>query len=103
MMMETYILVPKTYNDGKPVEDEKWEALKMMYLERMGGVTIEKDPKEGLWVDDGTLYEDKPVKYVCAIKSLKQIKDIIEIAEWVRDEWKQECVYVSVAGMADYI
>lgn len=102
-LIETYILVPTTYNNGEPVEAEKFEALQALYIEKVGGLTIEPETKQGFWTDGTTIYKDINLKYIAAIEHWNQVKDILEIAEYVKKEWNQEAVYINIAGIADII
>lgn len=104
-LIETYILVPTHYNDGTPVEETKLEQLEVLYLEKFGGVTIEYNASKGLWKDPntGTIYPDTHHKFIVALEHWNQVKDLIEIAETIKQELKQEAVYINIAGIPDII
>jgi len=103
-MIETFFLVPQRDNDGNPFPRAKFQALRERILSEFGGLTVEEDHSTGYWTDgEGRLYADRNDKYVIAIESLTQIPKVLELVRWVRKEFQQEAIYLSVAGIVEII
>jgi hypothetical protein len=49
-MIRVDILLPLSYNDGKPVEKSKFACTERELAQRFGVTTL--IPVEGLWIDD---------------------------------------------------
>jgi hypothetical protein len=57
------IFVPLYFNDGRPVEAEKFQQVQEALLDRFGGVTFSPQPNKGLWRMAGVTYRDEIVIY----------------------------------------
>jgi hypothetical protein len=52
------ILWPNRYNDGTPVEAEKFLTTYEELLVRFGGLSVQAESVEGYWLHEGERYED---------------------------------------------
>lgn len=100
-LIETFIMVPKHDNDGKAFPPSKYDNLNREIIEQFGGLTIEH--ATGFWSDGKKVYQDRNYKYIIGIQSLKQVAEILELARYIRKEFKQEAVYVNVSGIAEIV
>jgi hypothetical protein len=57
------LYLPLTYNDGRPVEDDKFDAVERGLLAQLGGLTAQmRDfPLRGIWQGETRLYYDRVV------------------------------------------
>ena len=62
-MKEYDIFVPLYFNDGSPVEAEKFQQLQERLLDRFGGLAFFPQPNKGLWRMAGVTYRDEIVIY----------------------------------------
>lgn len=62
--MRYEILLPLQYNDGTPIEDEKFDQTSAELADRFRGVTIEPRSLRGIWLQEGTRYEDELLRLV---------------------------------------
>lgn len=62
-MKEYDVFLPLYFNDGRPVEAEKFQQLQDTLLDRFGGVTFFPQPNKGLWRMGGVTYRDEIVIY----------------------------------------
>ena len=53
------ILLPLNYNDGKPIEPEKFLATQRELVEEFGATTVDTIRAAGAWKYRGTLYRDR--------------------------------------------
>ena len=65
MPFERYeILLPLKYNDGTPVEPEKFQATRRELVEQFGALTMDAPLASGLWVSSGHEYQDELIRFV---------------------------------------
>lgn len=65
MPFERYeILLPLNYNDGTPVEPEKFQATRRELVDRFGALTMDAAPVSGLWVASTREYADELIRFV---------------------------------------
>ena len=62
-MKEYDVFVPLNYNDGSPIEAEKFQRIQAFLLERFEGLTFFSQPNEGFWKMGGITYRDEIVIY----------------------------------------
>ena len=57
------IYLPLTYNDGSPVEDEKFDDMERRLIERFNGLTSQQRdfPLRGIWQGEAHLYFDQVI------------------------------------------
>jgi hypothetical protein len=57
------LYLPLTYNDGRPVEDEKFDAAERRLLGQFGGLTAQQRdfPLRGIWQGETRLYLDQVI------------------------------------------
>ncbi len=68
------ILLPLNYNDGKPIEDEKFRLTHRELVEKFRATTVDTTTAAGRWLYHGTLYQDLLIRIT--IDSLEGDKDI---------------------------
>ncbi len=62
------ILLPQRYNDGAPVEEEKFLQTWRELVNRFGGITIELSPIKGYWKSQDKIYEDQLIRLVLDVQ-----------------------------------
>jgi hypothetical protein len=57
------VYLPLTYNDGRPVEDDKFDAVERRLLAQFGGLTAQQRdfPLRGIWQGQTRLYFDEVI------------------------------------------
>jgi hypothetical protein len=87
--MKFTTLIPKTWNDGRPVDPDLHQSLIDSIHNQFGGMTIEGDVT-GYWTDDdGTKYVDKSSK-VSVECDRSRLQEAIKLryADWPPTEAK---------------
>jgi hypothetical protein len=53
------LLIPTAYNDGRPVETSRIQAVRQTLIAEFGGCRVQPAaPYQGWWVDQDRIYED---------------------------------------------
>lgn len=69
MLLKRYeFLLPLRYNDGSPIEPEKFEQTRLELVAQFQGVTFDPQPVRGFWVQQGTEYEDLLVRVIVDVE-----------------------------------
>jgi hypothetical protein len=58
------ILLPLKYNDGTPVEPEKFQATRRELVAQFVALTMDAPSVSGLWVSGGHEYQDELIRFV---------------------------------------
>jgi hypothetical protein len=91
-MIKVTMLVPKSYNDGKPVEQSYHDDVAAWFVNKFGGVTVSECYGK-YKMKDGTIADDKLVAYsVCCEPD--GLYGIGKLAKIIATRLKQECIYV---------
>ena len=65
MPFERYeILLPLNYNDGTPLEPEKFQETRRELVEQFGALTMDAPTIAGLWTSSGPEYRDELLRFV---------------------------------------
>jgi len=89
------IFVPLYFNDGSPVEAEKFQALQDALLDRFGGVTFFPQPNKGLWRMAGVTYRDEIVIYRVIGSSAEEARAFLAtLKQRLKREFQQEEILI---------
>jgi hypothetical protein len=69
------ILLPLYYNDGRPIERQKFRQTNLELIERYSGTTADVITAVGTWKYHGTVYEDQLVRLVIDVPSSIEADD----------------------------
>ncbi len=58
------ILRPIRYNDGSPVEEEKFSKTRCELVAKFGAVTKQAESIQGWWAHEGQIYEDRTLRLI---------------------------------------
>lgn len=94
-MKEYDIFVPLSYNDGTPVEPEKFQALQDLLLAHFGGLTFFPQPNRGFWRMAGVTYRDEIVIYrVIGAAGEKSRRFLADLKERLKADFDQEEILI---------
>ena len=62
------ILLPTRYNDGAPVEAEKFDLVIEELSDRFGGITFHPEHLRGVWLHQGQKFEEANVQVVVDVE-----------------------------------
>ena len=62
------ILLPIRYNDGRPIEPEKFLTTYEEVVSRFGGVTIQPETLRGIWLHEDQRFEESNVRVVVDVE-----------------------------------
>ncbi len=100
-MVKTMFLVPIRDNEGRPFPRSHWRELEQQLLQ-FGGFS-RTTGVAGTWTDGGRIYRDTSRQYVVSLQSWTQIPAWLEIVRWARERFRQEAIYIEVAGVPEII
>ncbi|PZN07177.1 MAG: hypothetical protein DIU69_12090 [Bacillota bacterium] len=100
-MVKAMILVPVKDNDGRPLGRDAWQELQQRLLE-FGGYT-DAGRVAGAWESEGRVYHDENRQFIIALGSWRDVPRFLELAEWVRVRFRQEAVYIEIAGVPEIL
>lgn len=68
------ILLPLRYNDGRPIEPEKFDQTRGELIAQFQGVTFDPQPVRGFWVQQGMEYEDLLVRVIVDVEDTSEVR-----------------------------
>lgn len=89
--------LPFCYNDGSPIEDEKFWELKQQLLKKFRGWTIHPGSLQGAWQHPATgkIYYDNCCKFEITIPNLPENQIFFkELKEMLKKTFKQHQIYM---------
>src|SRR5688572_25916571 len=107
-LVECAFLIPirrdKNLSDGKPHRPGLWDRLRDELQERFGGWTLAPGLYTGGYIDPdtGEPVTDRSRKYTVAL-ARHRIDDLRQLLAQVCKDFKQKCIYLSVAGSVEFI
>jgi hypothetical protein len=69
------VLLPVRYNDGTPIEEEKFQRTWLEARQQFGGLTIDLHPLRGIWVHEEIVYEDELIRLVLDVEDTPENRD----------------------------
>ena len=100
-MIKAMILVPVRDNDGRRFGRDAWRELRKRLLQ-FGGYT-DAGLVAGAWESQGRVYQDENRQFVIALESWRDVPRFLDLAEWVRVRFRQEAVYIEIAGIPEIL
>jgi hypothetical protein len=73
MPLERYeILLPLKYNDGTPIEPEKFQQTRRELVAKFGAITMDTQPMHGIWISTGHEYHDELIRFIVDTESTSE-------------------------------
>ncbi len=94
------IFLPKQYNDGSPIENEKFATIRQELAEQFNGLTVFATPlfpMQGSWMGFGFLQTENIHIYGVYAENINEAREFLDIAteRWKSKEWlDQEAILV---------
>ena len=95
------IFLPRQYNDGSPIEEEKFAALRQELAQEFDGVTEFTSPlfpMQGSWMGFGFLQTEDISIYSVFAENINEVREFLDAAveRWKSKEWlDQEAILVT--------
>ena len=100
-MKEYDLFIPLYYNDGTPIEVNKFQDLQQRMLAHFDGLTFFPQPNEGYWKMAGVLYKDEIVIYrVLSSKARAARKYLAGLKSHLKKEFAQEEILIVERNVA---
>lgn len=94
-MKEYDVFVPLNYNDGSPVEAEKFQRLQEDLLDQFEGLTFFPQPNRGFWKMAGVTYRDEIVIYRVLTSADEEARYFLaDLKERLKADFEQEEILI---------
>lgn len=101
-MIETQFLVPERTNDGERFSPSAWKEIEERLL-LLGGFSWNPGVR-GVWQSSsGRVYRDRSRQYLVSLASWTQLPAWLEVVLWARRRFRQEALYIKVAGIPEIL
>ena len=103
-MIESKLIVPVNYNDGKPVPNSWFSGLELQLIEAFGGLTVHD--ATGSWkTPTGSIKREAVRVYTIAHPEgrFSWSPIVLDFARSVKKDLTQEAVYVSIGGKVEFV
>jgi hypothetical protein len=89
------LFIPLYYNDGRPIEPQKFQVLQQQLLDQFGGLTFFPQPNEGFWTMAGVTYHDEIVIYRVITSAEREARRFLsDLKERLKEELRQEEILI---------
>jgi len=97
MPLERYeILLPLKYNDGTPVEPEKFRQTKIELVEKFAAITVEPQSVHGIWTHGSKEYADELIRFIIDIETtIETEKFFKEFKEKLKARFQQIEIWIT--------
>lgn len=97
MLLRRYeILLPLRYNDGSPIEPEKFDETRSALLNQFRGATFDPHPVRGWWTRQGVEYEDALVRIVIDVEDTAEARAFFtRFKEILKERFKQVEIWMT--------
>jgi hypothetical protein len=90
------ILLPLRYNDGTPIEAEKFEQTRKELVTHFGGTTFEPQPMRGFWMHEGIEYQDLTVRVIVDTEDTPEAHEFFtNFKETLKERFRQLEVWIT--------
>jgi hypothetical protein len=89
------IFLPLRYNNGRPIEADKLQALQKELLDRFGGLTYFPQANQGFWKLGDVTYRDEIVIYRLLTSNVRRARRFLRtLKEQLKVEFAQEEILI---------
>ncbi|MCX6023808.1 MAG: hypothetical protein NTZ05_19190 [Chloroflexi bacterium] len=101
-MIEAVVLVPIRDNDRLDFERRDWDALEERLIP-FGGFSLQPNVMGAWRAPNGQIHRDVSNQYTVALPSWTDIAAWLDIVRWAKERFRQEAMYIRVAGIAEVL
>lgn len=95
-MVRFELLLPLYYNDGRPIEEEKFLVTDEELIERFDATSTDTVTVSGRWLYKGTLYADKLVRIRVDTEDDEGVRQfILQFKETLKARFEQFDIYIT--------
>src|SRR5437016_2286321 len=69
------ILLPTRYNDGRPIEQERFTLTRRELVAAFGAITWNPERLQGIWSQGGQVFEDANIKVVIDVEDTPEVEN----------------------------
>jgi hypothetical protein len=97
MPLERYeLLLPLTYNNGSPIDPEKFQQTRRELIEKFGAVTVEPQSVHGIWTHGSKEYSDELIRFIIDIETTPETEKFFkELKERLKIRFQQIEIWIT--------
>ncbi|MDP1758867.1 MAG: hypothetical protein Q8K77_03610 [Thermodesulfovibrionales bacterium] len=97
MPLERYeLLLPLTYNNGSPIDPEKFQQTRRELIEKFGAVTVEPQSLHGIWTHGSKEYSDELIRFIIDIETTSETEKFFkELKERLKIRFQQIEIWIT--------
>src|SRR5436190_19879809 len=89
------ILLPTRYNDGVPVEEEKFTRTRKDLVAEFGAVTWHPERLQGTWSHGGKVFEDTLIKVVIDLENTPHVQEFFrQLKNTLKERFRQLEIWI---------
>lgn len=100
-MIKTVFLLPVRDNEDRPFDGDAWAELDRRLL-RFGGASA-GGLVSGAWEGRHGIRREQSREYHVGLTGWTDLPDWLDLVRWVRRRFRQEAVYIEVAGIPEIL
>lgn len=90
------ILLPLRFNDGQPIPSDRYDQTREELVAHFGSVTVEPGTVRGVWVHQGTRYEDELRRLVLDVEDTPENQAFFSSLQPIlRQRFEQLEIYIA--------
>lgn len=90
------ILLPLQYNDGTPVEPEKFQETRRELIAKFGAMSMEPGSILGFWTYQGKEYEDELLRIILDVEDTSSIQNFfLKYKEILKERFDQVDIWIT--------
>lgn len=94
-MNKVIIMIPKAYNNGNQIEQEKINTIQEKIINITGGLSVSEC--QGYWQDGNKLYKDNNYKMETLFQDISLIAELKQLASSIKQSLQQESIFFEVS------
>ena len=89
------IFLPNRYNDGSPVESEKFLATYEELLVQFGGLSVQPEALQGFWIHEGARFEDFNRRVFVDVEETAELEScFVRFKQTLKERFRQLDIWI---------
>lgn len=102
-MVEVIVLIPLAGNDGQRFSADHHRVFEQVLTETFEGMSRLPGIIWGVWLDEGTRYDDANVAYLLVLKSITDGGKLGGVIDFAKRHYQQEAIFLRYLGVVEIV